>query len=201
MIKSLRALLLCGEKKSQLKDIVYRRGNKMKIAVGSLNPVKIDAVRRIVSRIFGEVAVEGVKVDSGVSHNPVTDAETIEGAVTRARAARKESGADLGVGLEGGITRIDGLYYTCVWCAVDNGREVFTGGGVHIPVPERVRAMIVEEQAEMGTVMDALTSIPGTKQKMGFEGIVTKGLINRGDSFENIISFTLAPLISPEIYG
>ena len=172
----------------------------MKIVVGSRNPTKIEAMRAVAAKIFNDVSVEGIEVDSGVSHNPLTDSETMAGAVKRARDAREKADADLGVGLEGGITEIDGRYYTCVWCAVDNGEEVTTGGGVHVPLPEKVLSMIINKNMEMGSVMDKLTSIHDTKRKMGFEGIVTKGLINRRDSFEAILSFTFAKIISPELY-
>lgn len=172
----------------------------MKIAVGSTNPLKRDAVMNVARKVFGPVQVEAVEVDSGVSYNPLTDSETIEGAVTRARAAREKSGADLGVGIEGGITEADGSFYTCVWCAVDTGSEVVTGGGVHIPVPPTVLRMIVHDRMEMGAAMDALTSTDNTKRKMGFEGIITKGLINRQDSFEAVVGYALAKLISPELY-
>jgi inosine/xanthosine triphosphatase len=172
----------------------------MKIAVGSKNPLKLDAVKNVARRVFGPVQVEGVEVNSGVSHNPLSDSETIAGAVTRAKAAREKSGADLGVGIEGGITEVDGNFYTCVWCAVDTGGELLTGGGVHIPVPPKVLRMITRDQMEMGAAMDRLTSIEDTKRKMGFEGIITKGLISRQDSFETVVGYALAKLISPELY-
>lgn len=162
--------------------------------------MKIDAVESVASKIFGNVKVEGIEVDSGVSHNPLTDAETIAGAVRRAKEARGNAGADLGVGLEGGITKVDGKYYTCVWCSIDNGDEVMTGGGVHIPLPPKVLHMIVDENMEMGHVMDKLTGNSDTKRRMGFEGILTKGLVNRRDSFELVLGFTFSKIISPELF-
>ena len=107
---------------------------------------------------------------------------------------------DLGVGLEGGITEIGGRCYTCVWCAVDTGKTTLTGGGVHIPVPEEVARLITREGVEMGHAMDRLTGDSDTKRKMGFEGIVTSGLIDRRESFEAVLAYTLAPLISPGLY-
>jgi inosine/xanthosine triphosphatase len=173
----------------------------MRIAVGSTNPVKVEAVKEVAAEIFGEVAVEPVEVDSGVSSNPLTDSETIAGAVRRAGEARERSGAELGVGLEGGITRIDGKYYTCVWCALDDGKEVTTGGGVHIPLPDRVLRMILDDGKEMGHVMDELTATADTKRTVGFEGIVTKGLVTRLDSFRAVLGFTFSRLISQELYS
>ncbi|MDD5555913.1 MAG: inosine/xanthosine triphosphatase [bacterium] len=172
----------------------------MKIAVGSRNPLKIEAVRNVAARVFDGVTVEGVAVDSGVRGNPLTDAETIAGAVARARAAREKTGADLGVGLEGGITRVEGSCYTCVWCAIDDGGRVLKGGGVHVPVPDRVAAMIADEGVEMGAAMDLLTSMRDTKRKMGFEGIVTRGLVDRRGSFESVVAYALSRILSPHLY-
>ncbi len=172
----------------------------MRIAVGSRNPLKIEAVEAVAAKVFGGVTVEGVSADSGVRHNPLTDAETLAGAVARATAARLKTGADLGVGLEGGITELDGRCYTCVWCAVDTGKEILTGGGVHIPVPREVARLIIRDGVEMGHAMDRITGTADTKRKMGFEGIVTRGLIDRRGSFESVLAYTLAPLVSPRLY-
>lgn len=172
----------------------------MKIAVGSTNPLKVRAVEAVAAKVFGAATVEGVAVESGVGHNPLTDAETLAGAVTRAKAARRKAGADLGIGLEGGITESGGRWYTCVWCAADTGAEVLTGGGVHIPVPREVARLITVDGVEMGHAMDRIIGDSDTKRKMGFEGIVTRGLVNRQDSFESVLAYTLAPLISTGLY-
>ena len=44
-------------------------------------------------------------MQSGVSPQPFSDEETIQGAINRARAAVKETGADIGIGLEGGYRK------------------------------------------------------------------------------------------------
>ena len=46
----------------------------MKVAVGSANPVKIQAVREVFQEVFGEkVEITSVKVDSGVPTQPFKD--------------------------------------------------------------------------------------------------------------------------------
>jgi inosine/xanthosine triphosphatase len=173
----------------------------MKIAVGSTNPLKIGAVKSVAAKLFPGASVEGIAVDSGVGRNPLTDAETLAGAVARAKASRAGAGAEIGVGLEGGLTELNRRCYTCVWCAVDTGDGILTGGGVHIPVPRGIARMIRREGMEMGDAMDRLTLKADTKRTVGFEGIVTRGLIGRLESFEAVLAYTLAPLISPELYG
>ena len=99
------------------------------VAVGSTNPVKIGAVRAVLTRIAPHVSVEGVAVESGVSDQPWGDEETIKGAVARARAARLALDADWGVGIEGGVIDEDGtIVRTCAWAAIV-GRDGRPGVG------------------------------------------------------------------------
>ena len=74
-----------------------------RIGVGSTNPVKIAAVRTVVTRAFPAAEVIGLSVDSGVSEQPWGDEEARLGARNRARAVLAAAGSDLGVGLEGGV--------------------------------------------------------------------------------------------------
>jgi non-canonical (house-cleaning) NTP pyrophosphatase len=74
------------------------------VAVGSGNPVKRDATRRV----FPESRVETVPVDSGVSDQPTSHAETLRGATVRAKRAYCAVDADLAVGIEGGVAPVPG---------------------------------------------------------------------------------------------
>ncbi|HLF24651.1 MAG TPA: pantetheine-phosphate adenylyltransferase, partial [Burkholderiales bacterium] len=71
--------------------------------VGSDNPVKVEAVRRVVERAFPKGRVALAKVASGVPEQPF-EHEIVRGAANRARAALAWDGsAVLGVGIEAGI--------------------------------------------------------------------------------------------------
>lgn len=59
----------------------------MKIAVGSTNPVKINAVINACTGTWPDVVVEGFEVSSGVDDQPRSDDETMTGAVNRAKGA------------------------------------------------------------------------------------------------------------------
>ena len=56
------------------------------IAVGSLNPVKVEAVRNVMERIYGDVRITAVDVQGGVPQQPF-EGETRLGAENRARNA------------------------------------------------------------------------------------------------------------------
>ena len=75
----------------------------MKIAVGSRNPVKIEAVKRAFNKAFGECEVIGVSVSSDISNMPISFEEGVKGAKNRAEKAIEKLKADFGVGLEGGV--------------------------------------------------------------------------------------------------
>jgi inosine/xanthosine triphosphatase len=172
----------------------------LKIAIGSLNPLKLAAVKSILSRTSRGDAFVAVAADSGVSHTPLSNSKTIAGARRRAEEARKIAGADWGVGLEGGMNRVAGEWFTCVWCVIFDGRRATAGGGVHFQLPPAVVRAIVEEGKEMGPAMDELAGTTMSKQKMGAEGILTAGLIDRKTTFEIAAIYALAPRLSPEYY-
>ena len=77
----------------------------MKVAVGSKNPVKINAVRNVLLNIYFEVNVTGVDVDSEVPPQPFGKDETIQGAVNRAKNAYSND-FDLSIGIESGLMEI-----------------------------------------------------------------------------------------------
>ncbi len=172
----------------------------MKIAIGSLNPLKLAAVKSTLSRAGKGDEFVAVAAESGVSHTPLSNTETIAGARRRAEEARKISGADWGVGLEGGMNRLGEEWFTCVWCLIFDGAAETVGGGVHFQLPPVVVRAILDEGLEMGPAMDRLAGTKMSKQKMGAEGLLTEGLIDRKTTFEIAVIYALAPRLSPEYY-
>jgi len=86
----------------------------MKIAVGSLNPVKIDAARLAFEAMWpGErYDVIGMTAKSGVSDQPMSDEEAILGATNRAKhVLQLVPDAAWGVGFEGGLHKIHDDYF------------------------------------------------------------------------------------------
>src|SRR3954466_149608 len=151
-----------------------------RITVGSKNPVKLAAVRAVVTRLAAGVSVDAVQVPSGVPDQPFGDEETIRGAIERARVARQKTDSDFGVGLEGGVVEMpDGSMRTCAWAAVvsRSGRHG-VGGSLAMPLPDSVAEMI-RGGMELGHAMDELTAQTNTKHRAGAVGILTAGLVDR----------------------
>ncbi|MBK7905672.1 MAG: inosine/xanthosine triphosphatase [Gemmatimonadetes bacterium] len=173
----------------------------LSVAVGSANPVKLAAARAVLAWAAPGAIVESVTVPSGVPDQPFGDEETITGARNRARAAREALDADLGLGLEGGVVDSPEGMRSCAWCVVvhRDGREGI-GGSLAMPLPDAVARMI-RGGAELGHAMDALVAEVGTKHGKGAVGILTAGRIDRQGAYEVLVTYALAPFVTPELYA
>ncbi|MGE7953668.1 DUF84 family protein [Lysinibacillus xylanilyticus] len=171
----------------------------MKIAIGTTNKAKTEAVEVIARKYFDKPIFTYVKAASQVSDQPMTHGETRMGAINRSKNAMNGTGAQLSFGLEGGVTEIDGVMYVCNWGAltVTNG-TTYTAAGAQIILPEEI-AQEIRAGKELGPVMEQYTQRRDIRQGAGAVGIFTQGLVSRQMMFEHIVSllvgqylFTLA---------
>ncbi|EMA45272.1 DUF84 family protein [Halobiforma nitratireducens] len=167
----------------------------MRIAVGSTNPVKVEAVERTLERF--EPNVTSVGVDSGVSEQPRSIEETVTGAENRARRALSTTDADYGVGLEGGVARIDGVpgLSLVMWAAATDGRRLERGSGPTLRLPAEV-ADRLDSGAELGPVMDDLLDADGIAESEGAAGALTGGLTDRTQALGEAVACAFGPLRS-----
>jgi inosine/xanthosine triphosphatase len=104
-------LVLRARRKSDLKIIV----------LASRNPVKLRATLGGLQKMFPdeEFQLTSVSASSGVKSQPLSDAETLEGALNRARnAVRMTPNADYWVGIEGGVEETNGEMAAFAWVVV-----------------------------------------------------------------------------------
>lgn len=171
-----------------------------KIAIGSKNPVKVKAVKNAVRRIWPNVDFYSIDVDSGISNQPRSNEEAIEGALNRARLSLEKIMADLGVGLEGCTFDTEYGMFVTGWVAVVDryGRlGLGTSGGVLLP--ENI-AVEIRDGKELGPVMDSFLGQYNIKHKQGTIGVLTNGLISRTKSFEIAVIYALARFINYDLY-
>lgn len=177
------------------------------IAVGSTNPVKIAAARTVLVRVAPAAEVVGVSVPSGVPDQPWGDAQTIEGAVARARLALGQAlasgvpaDAALGVGIEGGVVEEAGDVRTCAWAAVvDVEGRTGIGGSLAMPLPPRV-ADLLRRGMELGHAMDEVAMGRDTKRGPGAVGILTAGLMDRQQAYEPLVVYALARFVRDDLW-
>lgn len=169
-------------------------GRAVRITVGSLNPVKIAAVREAAGSFFTRVAVASVKARSGVGAQPLSDEEAIRGAVARARQAREETGAELGVGIESGVGWLAERCFGCTWVAVaaeEGALELASSARFPLPSPIAVRIRAGEE---MTTAMDAWSGRTGVGRREGAAGVLSGGRVTRRETTVQALCFAFAAL-------
>jgi inosine/xanthosine triphosphatase len=173
----------------------------MKIAVGSKNPVKLMAVKKIVKKIWPDAEVIAVETGSGVSAMPTTDDEAITGATNRAKEALRVACADFGVGIEGGTADTRYGMFLSGWTVVasrDGRLSLGSGGRLILP---RILMEKIGQGEELGPAMDRIAGTSNIKQKEGAIGLLTKNLVVREDALAIGVANAFAKFISPEYYN
>lgn len=156
-----------------------------RIAVGSNNPAKVDAVSNCFKAdCYSVVAVD---VPSGVSNQPFSDEETIEGAINRAKSSLLATKANMGIGLEGGVVQTAYGLFLCNWGAlVVDEEEPIIAGGARIKIPSEVAERLMNGE-ELGPVMDDYTNQNNVRHNEGAIGVFTKDAVSRRQMFEHIM--------------
>lgn len=178
-------------------DIDGKMLRPLKIAVGSLNKIKIDATRSAFLRFYNNVDVFGVDVQSGVPEQP-KESETRQGSINRAK--RCIGDADYGVGLEAGVFETeDGLYDVQYCSIIDKAGKITIGHGPGFRYPDAVK-----EKVENGwTVGDAFNTMYEWERKgmgEGAIGCLTNGVITRTRLSEQAVIAALVPRIKREMF-
>ena len=176
----------------------------MKILVGSNNPVKISSVEEALKNYFNNLEVVGFEVESGVSVQPVND-ETFVGAQNRAMRLKELNnsqnlGADLFVGIEGGIAKQFGKWFAfgCM-CIIDKNERTGFGTSPHFELPPNVVEKLLQG-IELGDVMDEIMNQQNTKQKHGAIGFFTNGVMNRKELYIEGLKVAVIPFLHKEMF-
>ncbi|MBM7578988.1 DUF84 family protein [Jeotgalibacillus terrae] len=160
----------------------------MNLAVGTVNPAKVSAVKSCWS--FGEV--RGFKTESGVKDQPFGHDETRQGAINRAFNAAALFDGACGIGLEGGVTEHQDGLYICNWGAlfVPGFKETFTASGAGIRLPDELAAPLRNGE-ELGPLMEQYSMQKNIRQNEGAVGFFSNGRITRAQMFEHIVELLI----------
>lgn len=174
-------------------------------ALGSTNPAKVAAVREALVKLAPGCDVVPLEVPSGVGQQPFGDTATRAGALERARSALAQSalagrGADIGFGLEGGVELDGERVWLLSWVAAIDpfGREGYASG-LRMLLPPSLGDGL-RRGAELGTLVDGLFGVKGSKTASGAIGLLTAGAVSRTDAFADLVAMSLAPWIHPDHY-
>ncbi len=177
----------------------------MTINVGTKNPAKIEAVREIIKDydFLKSATVAGVEVESGISEQPLSLEETVQGAKTRAKNAFKN--CDYSFGLESGMFPVPysktGYMDTGV-CAIYDGKEYHLGLSSCFEYPKKITQLVLREGLNISeaTRQTGLTNHEYVGYAEGTIGILTKGRVTRKDYTKQSVAMALIHLENPDLY-
>ena len=199
-------LVFGGCQKSRKKKQIHTT-TEMRVGVGSTNPTKTEAVRdAFIQMGWGDVEVIGFNVPSDVSDQPMSDEETVRGAVNRAKhvmelSSTTDSPLDYGVGLEGGVMDSPFGMMLCNWGAVVDSQEtVGVGGGHRILLPDSI-AEGISSGSELGDVIDKWAGGSDIHKKEGTIGILTKNNITRTTMCRDVVICAFTRFLDPSHYA
>lgn len=169
----------------------------LKVNVGSLNPVKVAAVREVMHRFHPQAEINAVEVRSGVNEQP-WGREAENGALARAKECL--GNADLGVGIEAGVwKREDGLYDVQYCVIVDGMARTTVGHGMGFRYPPAV-AEKVRQGLSVGDACAQLYEEGDQGSGVGAIGILTNGALDRKTLTEQAVLAAMVPRIKKELY-
>ncbi|OGE25809.1 inositol monophosphatase [Candidatus Daviesbacteria bacterium RIFCSPLOWO2_02_FULL_40_8] len=174
-----------------------------KVFVASTNPVKINAVEIGFAKMFPEmlIKIEGESTPSNVSDQPLSEEETLKGAINRVENVSKlKPTSDYWVGIEGGLQEVGREMEAFAWIVVKakNGK-IGKGRTASFYLPKKVTELI-KQGKELGEADDIVFGRTNSKQANGAVGILTNDTITRTTYYEQAMILALIPFKNPKLY-
>ena len=175
----------------------------MKILMGTTNPGKIQGARQAFEKYFENVEIEGVKVSSEVSDQPIND-EIFQGVRNRVKnvkeyAEKNGIEADYYVASEAVIINCSGEWVD-INAVVIEDKEGYQSLGTSqgFPVPDRYMKEI--QETELGAVMDRIFSGKDLAKGKGGISILTKDVVSRIELTQNAFVMALIKHINGDLW-
>tara|TARA_B110000438_G_C15532164_1_gene528911 strand:+ start:152 stop:688 length:537 start_codon:yes stop_codon:yes gene_type:complete len=176
--------------------------NIKKVIIASKNPVKINATKLAFEQMFPEKVFqfEGVNVSSDISDQPMSDNETLSGAMNRSNNAKAEyMDADYWIGIEGGVHKKDNEMQVFAWISIQSNEIEGKARTATFDLPKKIIELI-DSGMELGDADDIIFSRKNSKQKNGAVGILTGDLIDREKYYIHAIIMALIPFNNVDLY-
>ncbi len=177
----------------------------MKINVASKNPVKVGAVREIIRdyELLRDSSVSSYVADSGMSEQPRSLAETVQGAINRAKNAFND--CDYSFGIESGFMEVPNTktgFMNITSCAIYDGSRIHMGLSSAFECPKAVTKMIFDEDIDLDVAYHkaGLTENRDIGSSEGVIGNLTKGRMTRKDYTKEAVRMALIHLENHKLY-
>ena len=172
------------------------------VIIASKNPVKINSVKIAFDQMFPSDVFEfnEIEVSSDVSDQPLSDSETLQGAINRSNNAKsKHADADYWVGIEGGVDKKDNQMEVFAWIFIQSNDLEGKARTATFNLPKKIIELI-DSGMELGDANDIVFNRKNSKQKNGAVGILTGDLIDRERYYTHAITMALIPFKNIDLY-
>ena len=174
----------------------------MKIIIASRNPIKINATKLAFEQMFPNKVFqfEGVSISSDISDQPMSNNETLKGAINRSNNAKLEyMDADYWIGIEGGVEKKGIEMQVFAWIFIQSKEMEGKARTATFDLPKKIIELI-DSGMELGDADDIIFNRKNSKQKNGAVGILTKDLIDREKYYTHAIIMALIPFNNLDLY-
>lgn len=173
------------------------------IIVASNNPVKLTAIQNGFSAIFPQHTFQWITspAPSLVADQPMTDAETLLGAVNRLGCIQQKfPQAEFWAAIEGGVAlnKEDELE-AFAWVVIRNQTHFGKAKTGTFILPPEITKLVMAGK-ELGEADDIVFAQSNSKQKNGAVGLLTNNQITRTSLYQHAVVLALIPFINLSLY-
>lgn len=172
------------------------------LVIASTNPVKVQAAVNGFQRLFPDSALNVIaaSVPSDVAQQPLSDAETLQGALNRShRAQAAYPQADYWIGIEGGIQPMGQELAAFAWIVVRSPAMIGRARTGMFFLPPAI-AELIRQGKELGEADDIVFGRSNSKQEDGAVGLLTDNVIDRTQLYEHAMILALIPFKNETLY-
>ena len=171
------------------------------VIIASKNPVKIEAVKIAFEKMFLQEKFEfiGESIPSDVNAQPMSNEETLQGAMNRAiNAQSKFPEANFWVGLEGGLEKTDNDLGSVAWVVIKTKDKTGKARALTFILPKEI-SRLINEGKEMSEASNIVFGV-NNSQHSGTVGILTNDIVTRTIDYTETTVLALIPFKNPDLY-
>jgi len=171
----------------------------MQVVVGSENPVKLTATHQAFSMFHDEVQVLPANVVTGVNPFPMSQQETLKGAINRAKAAWAAiPDVRFAVGIESGVHQLEDRYLVQAYAVVKQRTVMGVGASVAFEVSPSLMAFLDSTSEESKSTIDKVVGRIDLFQNEGLVGVLTENRLTRTQILRDAIIAALPRFQTPQ---
>ena len=163
------------------------------VYVASESRIKTQAASFGLRQIGTKTQIQGIKVPSNISREPLSFKEMYTGVFNRIQSLKKRvKKYFLLIAIESGMVKIENHYFDCALCVVENEKGnygISLSSGVSIPI--RIAKEVMDKKQELGIYLQKKFKVPKKDAFVCF----SHGKINRQESLTGAVSIAYSQLI------